>query len=92
VSRASELLEQATPLRKEVRRVITNAYYDCRNEGETMETAADRAADSVMAVLPDYEAAVAVLERIIAANEGLELNGAEEAHEVLARLRELVIL
>lgn len=36
--------------RTEVRRVITNAYYDCRNEGETMETAADRAADAVMAI------------------------------------------
>ena len=34
----------------EVRRVITNAYYDARNEGETMEVAADRAADAVMAL------------------------------------------
>ena len=37
--------------RSEIRRVITNAYYDCRNEGETMETAADRAADAVIEVL-----------------------------------------
>lgn len=34
--------------RAEVRRVITDAYYETRNEGGTMETAADRAADAVM--------------------------------------------
>jgi hypothetical protein len=36
--------------RAEARRLITNAYYDCRNEGLTMEAAADRAADEVWAL------------------------------------------
>ena len=37
--------------RSEIRRVITNAYYGCCNEGETMESAADRATDAVLDVL-----------------------------------------
>lgn len=34
-----------------VRVAITNAYYDARNAGETMETAADRARDAVLQAL-----------------------------------------
>lgn len=34
-----------------VRALISNAYYDARNAGETMEQGADRAADAVMALL-----------------------------------------
>ena len=76
-------------LRQEVRRVITNAYYDARNEGETMETAADRAADSVMAVLPDYEAAVDALEALLELNLGADNHSAQakNARAALARLR-----
>lgn len=38
--------------REEVRRRITNAYYDARNsENGTMETAADEAAAAVMALV-----------------------------------------
>ena len=46
--------------RGEVRRAITNAYYDARNEGETMEVAADRAADAVMALATTPEPAPAL--------------------------------
>ena len=42
--------EAASLLRSEVRRVVTDAYYEARNAGETMETAADNAADAVMAL------------------------------------------
>lgn len=34
-------------LREQVRAKISDAYYDARNAGETMETAADNAADAV---------------------------------------------
>lgn len=34
-----------------VRVAITNAYYDARNAGETMETAADNARDGVLRAL-----------------------------------------
>lgn len=37
--------------RDEVRRVISDAYYDARNRRRTMEQAADAAADAVMALL-----------------------------------------
>jgi hypothetical protein len=40
-----------TELRDEVRRVISDAYYNARNEGRTMEHAADSAADAVVAVV-----------------------------------------
>ena len=39
------------PTREQVRAAISNAYYDTRNDGGTMETAADRAAGAVMALL-----------------------------------------
>ena len=38
-------------LREEVRAKISDAYYDARNAGQTMETAADVAADAVLAVV-----------------------------------------
>lgn len=38
-------------LRAAVRVAITNAYYDARDAGETMEVAADNAADAVIAAL-----------------------------------------
>jgi hypothetical protein len=34
-----------------IRKAITDSYYDCRNTGETMETAADLAATRVMNLL-----------------------------------------
>lgn len=37
--------------RDKIRAAISNAYYDTRNTGGTMETAADRAADAVFALL-----------------------------------------
>lgn len=37
--------------RDDIRKVITDAYYDARNAGGTMETAADRAADAVFALI-----------------------------------------
>ena len=40
-----------TALRGEVRAAISNAYYDARNAGRTMEHAADDAADRVIACL-----------------------------------------
>lgn len=38
-------------LRAEVRKAISDAYYEARNNGQTMETAADNAADAVTAIL-----------------------------------------
>lgn len=38
-------------LRSDIRAAISNAYYDARNAGRTMEHAADDAADRVMACL-----------------------------------------
>jgi hypothetical protein len=43
-------LEQHIPSRDEIRAAISTAYYDARNTGGTMETAADRAADAVAAL------------------------------------------
>lgn len=40
----------AEDLRDTVRTAISNAYYGARNHGQTMEQAADDAADAVMAV------------------------------------------
>lgn len=37
-----------SPSRDEIRKAITDAYYDTRNTGGTMETAAGRAADAVL--------------------------------------------
>lgn len=37
--------------RDAIRKAITDAYYDTRNTGGTMETAADRAADAVLEVI-----------------------------------------
>lgn len=34
-----------------VREAITNSYYNARNNGQTMEAAADRARDSVMEIV-----------------------------------------
>ena len=54
-------------LRAVLRVAITNAYYDARNAGETMETAADRATDGVLAALAasatdeDYTAAAGMM-------------------------------
>lgn len=42
--------EGARQLRGMVREAITNAYYDARNTGATMETAADTATESVMKI------------------------------------------
>lgn len=39
------------PDREKIRAAITNAYYEARNSGGTMETAADAAADAVMALV-----------------------------------------
>lgn len=36
---------------EDVRAAISDAYYDARNAGETMEQAADNAADAVMALV-----------------------------------------
>lgn len=38
-------------LKATIRAAISNAYYDARNAGETMESAADRAATDVMEIL-----------------------------------------
>lgn len=40
-------------LRPEMRAAISNAYYDTRHEGQTMEVAADRAVDAVLALLDE---------------------------------------
>jgi hypothetical protein len=40
-----------TQVRDDVRKAITDAYYDARNAGDTMETAADAAADAVMVLV-----------------------------------------
>lgn len=40
-----------TDLRTEVRTAISNAYYEARNHGQTMETAADDAVRAVMGIL-----------------------------------------
>jgi hypothetical protein len=40
-------------LRGRIRTTISNAYYDARNDGLTMESAADDAADRVMNILID---------------------------------------
>lgn len=37
--------------RDAIRKAITDAYYGTRNDGGTMETAADRAADAVLEVI-----------------------------------------
>lgn len=39
------------PLTALIRKAITDAYYDARNEGETMEVAADNATRAVLATL-----------------------------------------
>lgn len=38
-------------LRGEIRAAISNAYYDARNTGRTMEHAADEAANQVLALV-----------------------------------------
>lgn len=38
-----------------IRGLISDAYYDARNDGGTMETAADRAIDAVLAVIEEDE-------------------------------------
>lgn len=47
-------------LRKDIRTAITNAYYDARNDGRTMESAADIAADAVMVVVAAAEGPVMI--------------------------------
>lgn len=42
--------------RDQIRAAISTAYYDTRNTGGTMETAADAAADAVVALLDDKAA------------------------------------
>ena len=42
--------------RDEARRVISNAYYDARGAGRTMEQAADASADAVAAILAALDA------------------------------------
>jgi hypothetical protein len=41
--------------RAEVRRLISNAFYDARNAGRTMEDAADKAADRITALVTSAE-------------------------------------
>lgn len=43
-------------LQADIRAAISNAYYEARNHGQTMEVAADNAATSVMAVLSEAKA------------------------------------
>lgn len=43
--------EKGLPNRGEIRKVITDAYYEARNQGRTMEQAADEAADQVLILL-----------------------------------------
>lgn len=38
-------------LRDDIRSAISNAYYENRGKGQTMETAADAAADAVLAII-----------------------------------------
>jgi len=42
-----------------IRAAISDAYYDCRNEGLTMETAADRATDAVVEILNERDMRIA---------------------------------
>lgn len=42
--------EESANRRADVRAAISNAYYEARNHGQTMEQAADHAADAVMEV------------------------------------------
>lgn len=70
--------------RGEARRAITNAYYETRNGGGTMETAADRAADAVVALAGD----AVVLEPgavVISPAGAAELAGLREEVELLRR-------
>lgn len=69
----------STDLRAEVRKAISDAYYEARNDGQTMETAADNAADAVTAILTArLDATVAELKPIFA-NVAGELAGASRA-------------
>lgn len=70
------------PLRAEVRRNVTNAYYDARNKGETMETAADWAADRVM----DSVVAPLIRERDAIAEDEAEARSAGAAALDVERL------
>lgn len=46
-------VRESDPRREAIRAAITNAYYEARNEGITMEGAADSATDAVLAALDD---------------------------------------
>jgi hypothetical protein len=57
----------------EVRPAISNAYYDARNAGETMEDAASRAAGAVLAVLQDSPTLAAILAALpVSPTDGLD--------------------
>lgn len=58
----------------EIRRAITNAYYDARNTGGTMETAADRATDAVVALIEADPAEVKVRAATALRDELLSFN------------------
>jgi hypothetical protein len=42
-------------LRTQVRAAITNAYYEARNKGETMEAAADDATSAVLRIIASVD-------------------------------------
>jgi hypothetical protein len=44
-----------SPDRAQIRKAITDAYYDARNAGGTMETAADAATDAVLALTQETD-------------------------------------
>lgn len=46
-----------TELQSKIRAAISNAYYDARNEGQTMEAAADNATAAVVALIEAEESA-----------------------------------
>lgn len=48
--------EVSPELRSQVRAAISNAYYEARNEGRTMESAADDATEKVLDVMRSVDA------------------------------------